>query len=78
MKSNKILMFEPPIQATVSQIAASDQVGGFIGTIEGVESFSGIIGPTIGGLVVGRGTNHAANPTELYQPSPTSTNVDQR
>ena len=39
----------------MSQIAAKDEVGSLIGTIEGVESFSGIVGPTIGGLVAQTG-----------------------
>lgn len=43
------------LSTTISQIALPDEVGGLIGVIEAVESFTGIIGPTLGGMIVTHG-----------------------
>merc|ERR1719263_1281955 len=39
------------ISATASRIANKDDIGGLFGVIEAVESVSGIIGPTLGGIL---------------------------
>lgn len=56
-------MSRPRCSFQGSQIAPSDEVGGFFGVLEMMESLSGIVGPTIGGLVAAhgekRGFNHA-------------------
>jgi MFS family permease len=39
----------------VSTISPSDETGGLFGVMEAVESVTGIVGPTLGGLVVAWG-----------------------
>mmetsp|Transcript_8136 Transcript_8136/g.13577 ORF Transcript_8136/g.13577 Transcript_8136/m.13577 type:complete len:89 (-) Transcript_8136:177-443(-) len=39
------------ITTACSNLASQDQLGGFIGVLESVESIAGIIGPSLGGLL---------------------------
>jgi hypothetical protein len=40
----------------VSTISPSDETGGLFGVMEAVESVAGVVGPTLGGVVVAWGT----------------------
>ena len=47
------------IAASSARLALSDELGGFFGVLESVESVAGLLGPTLGGLLA-RTHEHAA------------------